>query len=682
MQFHVSLIFAVLVTLTHAATHTVHNTSDSGPGSLRQAVMDAAASPGTDTVVFNPASFLPLTRIGALGTSCDIDDNTLENHSVPAGNNRALVVAACHAADTDITGVTFGGLPLTQVIERTDGYVVVSFWTRAMGSSATPITGDIVVTRAGNDSRVQTTFAVNFANVDQSLPMDSPVADPNTVALTTAVTVSSRPGDLVLNLMDGFKWVDLPVAKFIAGEGQTRLHAAHGLGFEDGSESYATSVKPGDGVETMEWTGDQNVFFHIAANIRAAAAINLSSEISVNDTDGITIDGSALPRGVTLSGENLTRILHIAPSTNLTLRRLSFSRGNGPASEPQGTGGAVCNQAGTIAMEDCSFVTSHGFRGGALSNLGGSITLTRCNLSGNSAASNGGGINNDQGNCTLSHCTLSGNRATGKGGGIHSAEAPTAMEIKHCTASGNISDNTTSDGIHVSHQTTALFNSIVSENGSGDVVNDGGQFQRQGANLIGIFANEGSPLIGTDSGPSAINDIPHLAPLANYGGPTRTLALLSTSPARDASIGSTATSDQRGFPIVNTADIGAYESGNLLQNYEAWAVETLPESLNPEQRAATCDLDGDGATNANEWTAGTDIEDAASIFRIINFTAANGIIHAVCSTVSGRSYVLQTSNDLSSWENVPGTARSGNGLDLSYDLGALPNSFFRISVTP
>ena len=39
-----------------AATFTVTNTNDSGPGSLRQAVLDANANPGADEVVFSSVS--------------------------------------------------------------------------------------------------------------------------------------------------------------------------------------------------------------------------------------------------------------------------------------------------------------------------------------------------------------------------------------------------------------------------------------------------------------------------------------------------------------------------------------------------------------------------------------------------------------------------------------------------
>jgi len=36
-----------------ATTFTVTNTADSGPGSLRQAILDANGNPGTDTIAFN-----------------------------------------------------------------------------------------------------------------------------------------------------------------------------------------------------------------------------------------------------------------------------------------------------------------------------------------------------------------------------------------------------------------------------------------------------------------------------------------------------------------------------------------------------------------------------------------------------------------------------------------------------
>ena len=47
------------------------------------------------------------------------------------------------------------------------------------------------------------------------------------------------------------------------------------------------------------------------------------------------------------------------------------------------------------------------------------------------------------------------------------------------------------------------------------------------------------------------------------------MALLPGSPARNAATGSTAIADQRGFLIVGTPDIGAYEAGTF-SNYNAF----------------------------------------------------------------------------------------------------------------
>ena len=60
--------------LASAATFTVTNTNDSGPGSLRQAILDANGAVGADTIAFNivgsgvqtiaPASALPQVTDG------------------------------------------------------------------------------------------------------------------------------------------------------------------------------------------------------------------------------------------------------------------------------------------------------------------------------------------------------------------------------------------------------------------------------------------------------------------------------------------------------------------------------------------------------------------------------------------------------------------------------------------
>ena len=73
---------------------TVTNTNDSGAGSLRQAILDANAAPGVDTITFNIAgtgvrTIQPLTELPVITEAVNIDGysqpgasaNTLESMS-------------------------------------------------------------------------------------------------------------------------------------------------------------------------------------------------------------------------------------------------------------------------------------------------------------------------------------------------------------------------------------------------------------------------------------------------------------------------------------------------------------------------------------------------------------------------------------------------------------------------
>jgi hypothetical protein len=92
------LAFALAAALAPGATFTVTNTDDSGPGSLRQAILDANASAGFDTIAFDipgggvhtitPLSALPVISESVLiegysqpgasenGNFCPLSNNT------------------------------------------------------------------------------------------------------------------------------------------------------------------------------------------------------------------------------------------------------------------------------------------------------------------------------------------------------------------------------------------------------------------------------------------------------------------------------------------------------------------------------------------------------------------------------------------------------------------------------
>lgn len=69
------LVFSVLFSI--AATFTVTNTNDTGPGSLRQAILDANATPGADDIVFNIAGSGPFVITPGSGGLPSIDEDLI-----------------------------------------------------------------------------------------------------------------------------------------------------------------------------------------------------------------------------------------------------------------------------------------------------------------------------------------------------------------------------------------------------------------------------------------------------------------------------------------------------------------------------------------------------------------------------------------------------------------------------
>src|SRR3954470_4411794 len=98
-----------------AATFTVSNLNDSGPGSLRQAVLDANASAGADDVVFGPGvtGTITLTSGEILITDSLFVHGPAAGALTVSGNHRSRIfhVESPAAAPID---VTLSGLTLTQ----------------------------------------------------------------------------------------------------------------------------------------------------------------------------------------------------------------------------------------------------------------------------------------------------------------------------------------------------------------------------------------------------------------------------------------------------------------------------------------------------------------------------------------------------------------------------------------
>ena len=319
--------------------------------------------------------------------------------------------------------------------------------------------------------------------------------------------------------------------------------------------------------------------------------ITLTTQLELSNTkDSTTITGPAA--GVTISGGTSSRIFEIDSNVTASLSGLTITGGSV-------TGGGGVFNLGTATLANCTVSGNSATYGGGLANQG-TATLTECSVSGNSAGSDGGGLENEgklyltdsalcgdsavyyggglkngDGMATLTNVTVSGNSAK-SAGGIYLGG--TAI-LNDCTVSGNAGTSTSTGsvgGIYISG-TATLNNTIVAGNtnpaGASDI---GGPGTVSGSNnLIGTGGSGG--LSNGPNGNIVLTSLTNLglAPLANNGGPTQTMALLAGSAAIGMGTAvSGVTTDQRGLTRGSVVDIGAFQSSLVVESSSGTVVTT------------------------------------------------------------------------------------------------------------
>jgi hypothetical protein len=216
------------------------------------------------------------------------------------------------------------------------------------------------------------------------------------------------------------------------------------------------------------------------------------TQLELTDTTGTeTITGPAV--GVTVSGNNRSRVFQIDGGVSASISGLTITRGHN-FGRNQGAGifnsgtltlinctvsgnnaaegygsferGGIFN-SGTLTLTNCTVSGNDAHYGGGIFNSG-TATLTDCTISGNSASlkyGSGGGLDNERGTVTLTDCTVSGNYASYFGGGVHNTGTAT---LSNCTVSGNSAHNGTGGGL-LNGGTATLTNCTVSGNSASRV---------------------------------------------------------------------------------------------------------------------------------------------------------------------------------------------------------------------
>ncbi|MGP0066466.1 MAG: choice-of-anchor Q domain-containing protein [Isosphaeraceae bacterium] len=310
-----------------------------------------------------------------------------------------------------------------------------------------------------------------------------------------------------------------------------------------------------------------------------------------DDGGGVTITGASLTgnKALTSAGGAIEIAAGDLTALEVTLENNAASVGGAIDNVGQATisastisnnsattsGGGLSN-SGTLNLSSSSVAsnTASGLgQGGGLVNSG-TLTVTNSTLSSNSGVL-GGGIANSSGTASLTNTTIADNTAT-TGGGIDN-DLGTLTTLNTTIADNSVGTSGSGAGLYTTNNGATLYNTIVDANTTSGTANVYGTLSSSSEdNLINVA-------------------VPDLGPLANNGGPTLTIALLTGSGAIDGGANSISgqtvpSTDQRGalrglagINAGTSVDIGAYEASS---SYAVTGSSTVDTTLSGTLRSA------------------------------------------------------------------------------------------------
>ena len=554
----VLLLVAGTLLQARAATFTVTNTNDSGPGSLRQAVLDANAAAGSDTIVFDPAVFNSPQTITLAAQ--------LVSNAVPETDTLTIV-----GPGRDL--LTISGNGVTRILQHQGS--------RTMSISGMTLTKGLGSGNGGalNNSGTMTVTSVHFKE-------NTATSEGGGIANGSGATLHVSDCVFTSNASTGTN---------INGNGGGGLWSRSGIVTVTSCTFQANSSKGGGGTLRLEEGGVYTLTDVLITNSTSGAAGNGDGGGAIWSSGQLTMRGCVI--GTSTAGENTDGggILNEGQLTVID----SYVSGNTATRN----GGGIYH--GATAAGDLLSITNSTINGNvANANLnntgyGGGIyvagadntTITRSTINNNrvriiatpveSTRADGGGIWSS-GGLKIDNCTISGNTADLNFGGVRVTHNFQDSTITNSTIVNNTAvtgGGAGRDNCNLSCRSFSIGNTIIANNTATtepDIRNrlvtttHSTPITSLGYNLFettesAYMTTEPTDIIGVD---------PNLGALQGNGGLSFTHAPQPGSPVIDKGKRlSDATTDQRGVPRPNDdpaianasggdgSDIGAFEIG-------------------------------------------------------------------------------------------------------------------------
>lgn len=554
-------------------------------GGLTKTMGLQAGSPALG-VGLNPASLTTDQRGGlfARGTSVDIG----------AYQRQTLALVVDTNSDAVDGNYSAGSLSLREAIDVCNANPLADAITFASALSATTITlggsellvfGELMITGPGINSMSisgsQATRVFEIASNANVSISKLTIKDGNGASLA---------GGVYINANASLKLVE------VALSGNTSSGGAGGI-HNDGMLTITNSTISGNTASSSHGGGINNTgtLTIAGSTISQNTAQSPYSGGGVNNFGLLTITNSQISANAALYGGGVNNSGGTFTITNTNILANTTPDGSGAGVHNYGdgigtisnstisgntanTGGGVVNNSSTLTISGStiSLNTANAEGGGVYNNS--LLTITNSTISGNTAVNQGGGVHASDGALTLTNSTVTGGSAP-YGGGI--AIVNGALFVTNCTISANtasvqggglyalgasptirnstIGANLGSGGIYADQAFPLLISCIVAGNTGGDILNGAlspgsiNNLVQDAAHAGGLTNNVDANLVGVD---------PLLSPLADNGGPTKTMALAAGSPAIGKGLNpANLTTDQRGglFARGASVDIGAYQ---------------------------------------------------------------------------------------------------------------------------